>query len=97
MAHDTREIAEVVCRVQAYPRPEFQWSLVGNSAPLSPSSGLDSHYDITTTAESNDVYTSILRITNVQESDYGEYTCRIGNGLGSLKTGKFPGSEIATL
>ncbi|KAK6640219.1 hypothetical protein RUM44_011905 [Polyplax serrata] len=88
VAYDLHETAEVICRVQAYPRPEFQWSLVGNSAPLTTSSGIDSHYDISTSAENNDVYVSILRISNIQENDYGEYTCRIANALGSLKRGR---------
>lgn len=87
VAYDLHERAEVVCRVQAYPRPEFQWSVLGNSSPLTTSSGVDGHYELSSTTENNDVYVSILRINDVEENDYGEYTCRIANTLGSLKTG----------
>ncbi|XP_039283804.1 hemicentin-1 isoform X1 [Nilaparvata lugens] len=85
VAFDLRETAEVVCKVQAYPRPEFQWSYSTHSAPLL--SG-DGHYEINTTVNESggDVYTSVLQITNIQDGDYGDYNCRVANTLGSVKT-----------
>lgn len=86
MAYDLRETAEVVCKVQAYPRPEFQWSYSTNSAPLL--SGSDGHYEINTTINESggDIYTSVLQIANIREADYGDYNCRVANTLGSVKT-----------
>ncbi|XP_047120499.1 hemicentin-2 [Schistocerca piceifrons] len=81
VAYDPQETAEVVCRVQAYPRPEIQWSYGTNTATLLPSS----HYEINNTAEGRDTYTSILRVSKIRSSDYGDYYCRVTNSLGSIK------------
>ncbi|KAH8328413.1 hypothetical protein KR067_009026, partial [Drosophila pandora] len=83
VAYDLRESAEVVCRVQAYPKPEFQWQYGNNPSPLTMSS--DGHYEISTRMENNDIYTSILRIAHLQHSDYGEYICRAVNPLDSIR------------
>ncbi|KAL7742292.1 hypothetical protein ACLKA6_005551 [Drosophila palustris] len=84
VAYDVRESAEVVCKVQAYPKPEFQWQFGNNPSPLTMSS--DGHYEISTRMENNDIYTSILRIAHLQHSDYGEYTCRAVNPLDTIRT-----------
>lgn len=86
VAYDLRETAEVICQVQAYPRPEFQWSYSTNTAPLL--AGADGHYEINTTVNESggDIYTSILQISHVRQADYGEYYCRVANTLGSVKT-----------
>ena len=83
VASDLRETANVTCKVQAWPKPEFQWSLDTNAAPLQGSSS-DGHYEITTSSDRNDVYTSVLKITNIRESDYGDYSCRATNVQGSI-------------
>ncbi|XP_063240363.1 hemicentin-1 [Bacillus rossius redtenbacheri] len=83
VAYDLRDTAEVVCRVQAYPRPEFQWSYGTNAAPLMRSS--EGHYDIATSVESGDTYRSVLRVADVRREDYGEYTCRVTNTLGNIR------------
>ncbi|XP_023031225.1 hemicentin-1 isoform X2 [Drosophila willistoni] len=83
VAYDLRESAEVVCKVQAYPKPEFQWQFGSNPSPLTMSS--DGHYEIVTRMENNDVYTSILRIGHLQHSDYGEYICRATNDLNAIR------------
>jgi echinoid protein len=85
VACDLRETAEVVCRVQAYPRPEFQWNYGTNAAPLLTSS--EGHYELNMTTERGDIYTSILRISNIHEADYGQYMCRVANSLGTIRTG----------
>nr|CAD7257651.1 unnamed protein product [Timema shepardi] len=85
VAYDLRETAEVVCRIQAYPKPEFHWSYGTNAAPLMRSS--EGHYDINTTVETGDIYTSVLKISHVREADYGEYTCRVANTLGTIRAG----------
>ncbi|KAL0113165.1 hypothetical protein PUN28_012384 [Cardiocondyla obscurior] len=83
VAYNLRETAEVACKVQAWPKPEFQWSFGTNAATLQGSSS-DGHYEITTTSDNYDAYTSVLRMTNIRESDYGDYTCRAANAQGSI-------------
>lgn len=83
VAYDVRETAEVRCMVQAYPKPEFHWQFGNNPAALSMSS--DGHYEINTTTDNMDVYTSVLRINNVNVLDYGEYLCRVVNALETIR------------
>ncbi|XP_037928316.1 titin [Teleopsis dalmanni] len=83
VAYDIRETAEVVCKVQAYPKPEFQWQFGNNPSPLTMSS--DGHYEITTANDNNDVYTSTLRINSLTHADYGEYTCRVDNSHDTIR------------
>ncbi|XP_055919081.1 nephrin-like isoform X1 [Eupeodes corollae] len=83
VAFDIRETAEVVCKVQAYPKPEFQWQFGNNPSPLTMSS--DGHYEINTTTDNNDIYTSVLRINQLSHADYGEYTCRVANSLDTIR------------
>ncbi|XP_065215193.1 hemicentin-2 isoform X2 [Planococcus citri] len=85
VAYDLQETAEVVCKVQAYPRPEFQWSFSTNVAPLL--AGSDGHYEINTTVNESggDIFTSVLQISNIREADYGDYHCRVVNAVGQIK------------
>lgn len=83
VAYDIDETAEIVCRVQAYPKPEFQWFYGTNTAPLQMSS--DGHYEINTTTDSNDSYFSMLRIKKVKPQDYGDYYCKVKNSLGHIR------------
>ncbi|XP_012221900.1 cell adhesion molecule Dscam1 isoform X2 [Linepithema humile] len=83
VAYNLRENAEITCMVQAWPKPEMQWSYGMNAATLQGSSS-DGHYDITASSSNNDVYISTLRMPNIQESDYGNYSCRANNIQGSV-------------
>ncbi|XP_072939303.1 B-cell receptor CD22 [Epargyreus clarus] len=83
VAFDLMETAEISCRVQAYPKPEFQWFYGTNTAPLQMSS--EGHYEISTTTDNNDSYLSILKIRNVKPQDYGEYYCKVKNSLGNIR------------
>ncbi|KAF3430413.1 hypothetical protein E2986_10002 [Frieseomelitta varia] len=83
VAYNLRETAEVACKVQAWPKPEFQWSFGTNTASLQGSSS-DGHYEISTSSDNYDVYTSVLKITNIRELDYGDYSCRAANAQGSI-------------
>ncbi|KAG5872503.1 hypothetical protein JTB14_030866 [Gonioctena quinquepunctata] len=84
VAYDITERAEVLCKVQAYPKPEFKWFFGTNISPLHSSS--EGHYVVHTTNDENDVYTSILRISNIKKQDYGDYTCQVVNSLGTIET-----------
>lgn len=83
VAADIRETAEVVCKVQAYPKPDFQWTFGTNTAAISMSS--DAHYEINTSSDNNDIYTSVLKIHNVRHNDYGDYNCRASNSLETIR------------
>lgn len=83
VAYNVRENAEIICTVQAWPKPEIQWSYGMNTATLQGSSS-DGHYEITSSSTSHDIYMSTLRMSNIQESDYGNYTCRATNTQGSV-------------
>ncbi|XP_030027514.2 hemicentin-1 isoform X2 [Manduca sexta] len=83
VAFDVMETAEILCRVQAYPKPEFQWFYGSNTAPLQMSS--DGHYEINTTTDNNDSYRSVLKIKNVKPQDYGDYHCKVKNSLGNIR------------
>lgn len=84
VANNKGENANVTCKVQAWPKPEFQWSFGTNAAPLQGSS--EGHYEISTSNDYNDVYTSVLKISNIRDNDYGDYSCRAGNAQGSITT-----------
>lgn len=83
VAYDIRETAEVRCKVQAYPKPEFHWQFGNNPAALSMSS--EGHYEINTTTDNNDIYTSVLKINHLTNQDYGEYLCRVVNSLETIR------------
>lgn len=83
VAYDHYETAEVLCKIQAYPKPEFKWFFETSSSPLQMSS--EGHYQINTSSDENDVYTSILKVSNIKEQDYGEYNCQVVNSLGNIE------------
>ncbi|XP_059352309.1 protein turtle homolog B-like [Daphnia carinata] len=73
---------QLLCQVQAYPRPNFEWSL--RDVPIIGGGG-DSKYEMNVTSmtdNGHDIYQGILRINDVKESDYGDYTCKMWNAEG---------------
>ncbi|XP_066252109.1 hemicentin-1 isoform X1 [Euwallacea similis] len=84
VAFDISETADVLCRVQAYPKPEFKWFFGNNINPLHSSSV--AHYVVQTTADEDDVYTSVLKVSHIQKQDYGDYNCQVVNSLGKTET-----------
>lgn len=85
VAYDLGETAEVICKVQAFPKPEFKWYYESNISPLHSSSS-EGHYVVRTSGDSSDVYTSVLKISNIKKHDYGEYNCQVVNSLGQIET-----------
>ncbi|KAJ8673219.1 hypothetical protein QAD02_004481 [Eretmocerus hayati] len=83
VANNLYETANVTCKVQAYPKPEFHWSFGSNIAPLQGSVS-DGHYEISTTSDNDDVYTSVLRISGIRDTDYGDYFCKAANANGMI-------------
>ena len=84
MAFPSGSDAYVVWQMQAYPRPEFQWWF-GDEA-IQSLDKYDDTYDVNTTVSNNDVYQSFLRIADINEADYGEYTCKSWNHRGENST-----------
>ncbi|XP_045473454.1 hemicentin-2 [Harmonia axyridis] len=82
VAYDIGETAEVTCKVQAYPKPEFKWFYEHNVSPLHSSS--EGHYVVRTNGDNSDIYISTLRISNIKKQDYGDYNCQIVNSLGPI-------------
>lgn len=86
VAFDLRETARIECRVQAYPKPDFHWQFGKNSVSVSASSASDGHYDVETSADSNDMYASVLTVRRIGNADYGEYLCRVSNSLDTVRS-----------
>ncbi|XP_063585108.1 hemicentin-2-like [Penaeus indicus] len=81
VAYDLGEDARVECRMQAYPRPNFEWLHDANF--IDPDS---THYEANYTALGDDVYESVLTVRGVTKADYGSYTCKGVNSMGEHKT-----------
>ncbi|XP_071050518.1 cell adhesion molecule Dscam2 isoform X1 [Onthophagus taurus] len=81
VAFDKHETAEVICKVQAYPKPEFKWFFGSSNSQLTSSAG---HYVIKPSNKENDTYISKLQISDIKQQDYGEYNCHVMNSLGGI-------------
>ena len=68
----------IPCKVQAFPKPEFEWSFKGITITIDSKS-----YETNLTILSNDVYVSSLIVQGVQSTDYGDYRCRATNSMGN--------------
>ncbi|XP_075148336.1 amalgam [Haematobia irritans] len=68
--------AELECTVQAYPAPAVFWYRNGSKLQS------NSNYEISNTASSHEATTSVLRIKNINELDFGDYYCNATNKLG---------------
>nr|CAI5867854.1 unnamed protein product [Callosobruchus analis] len=70
--------AELKCVVKAYPVPEVLWQRNGKN--------IDVHTPrVKLHSKKNEYIENILVITNVQEEDFGQYTCYAKNSLGKVE------------
>ncbi|CAH1981384.1 unnamed protein product [Acanthoscelides obtectus] len=70
--------AELKCTVKAYPAPEVLWQRNGKN--------IDVHTPrVKLRSKKNEYIENILVITNVQEEDFGQYTCYAKNSLGKVE------------
>ncbi|XP_028966735.1 hemicentin-1 [Galendromus occidentalis] len=76
VAFDVGETAYLECRMQAYPEPTFEWTYRSRTV------GTYSQYSTNKTDNGDDIYTGLLKISNIKEDDYGDYTCRAFNKIG---------------
>lgn len=71
--------AVLECRVSAVPTPVIVWVKDGSQIQNS------QHYRISHHATENDYNASVLHITSVERSQYGNYTCKATNKLGDKR------------
>ncbi|OXA59469.1 Hemicentin-2 [Folsomia candida] len=81
VAYDSGETAHIPCKIQAFPKPEFDW--FHNSLTLNFDSKHSRTYEQNLTILANDVYISTLIVHGVQEEDYGGYKCKATNSMGN--------------
>ncbi|XP_031640778.1 lachesin-like isoform X2 [Contarinia nasturtii] len=70
---------ELECKVEGFPAPQVSW-YDGDKQILH-----EGDYIISHTATTNDITTSILRITTVESKQYGDYVCKASNKLGAAE------------
>ncbi|XP_013183075.2 hemicentin-2 [Amyelois transitella] len=83
VAFDLAEVAKISCRVNSYPKPEFQWFYGASTVPLQSTS--EGHYQIEVSSDDNESYLTVLRINGVKSRDYGDYHCQVKNTLGMIR------------
>ncbi|XP_053612701.1 hemicentin-1 [Plodia interpunctella] len=83
VAFDLAEVAKISCRVNSYPKPEFQWFYGTSSAPLQSTS--EGHHQIDVSSDENESYLTVLKIHGVKSRDYGDYYCQVKNTLGMIR------------
>ena len=81
VAFDTGEQGNIYCRMRAYPEPRFDWTFGDDVLELDVV-----NYSSNVTQVDQDLFESVLTVTRVRESSYGEYTCRALNSMGALRT-----------
>ena len=81
VAYDLGQKGQIVCRMQAFPEPRFDWTYGDDVLELD----VVNYYSNVTQLD-QDLYESVLTVTKVRESSYGEYTCRALNTMGALRT-----------
>lgn len=81
MAFDAGEDAALVCLMQSFPNPSFQWFRGSNIIHRS-----NPRFSTNETSLPEDVYSSQLIINGLTSEDYGEYTCKGENNMGEHQT-----------
>ncbi|KAA0198428.1 hypothetical protein HAZT_HAZT007763 [Hyalella azteca] len=81
VAFDVGENAVLVCLMQSFPNPSFQWFRGNNLIHRN-----DPRFATNETALQEDVYASQLYISDVTDEDYGDYTCKGENTIGEHTT-----------
>jgi echinoid protein len=81
VAFDAGEQGQIHCRMRAYPEPRFDWTFGDDVLQLDVV-----NYSSNVTQLDQDLFESVLTVTRVRETSYGEYTCRALNSMGALRT-----------
>lgn len=77
---------ELQCIVEASPSPEVKWFKRNAAGQSSMLPLYDEDIVVENNAGINDVTVSVLRIRNVRSKDYGIYSCRAYNSIGSAES-----------
>jgi len=77
VAFDIKDKGQILCRMRGYPEPRFDWTFGDSVVELDVA-----NYYSNVTQLDFDLFESILTITKVRTSSYGEYTCRALNSMG---------------
>ena len=82
VAADQGEMAQLSCRMGAFPAPSFSWerSNGGNSAPLR---NQDRFAELPVRQVGESAYESILEVRGVEEAAFGDYLCSASNVMGA--------------
>ena len=75
------EQGQIYCRMRAYPEPRFDWTFGDDVLQLDVV-----NYSSNVTQLDQDLFESMLTVTRVRQTSYGEYTCRALNSMGALRT-----------
>ena len=81
VAFDVGEKGQVNCRMRAYPEPRFDWTFDDDVLELD----VVNYYSNVTQLD-QDLFESVLTVTRVRDTSYGEYTCRALNSVGAERT-----------
>lgn len=71
---------DLECHVEAYPPPAISW--IKDDVQLSN----NQHYKISHFATADEYTDTTLRVITVEKKQYGYYTCKASNKLGSSET-----------
>ena len=81
VAFNMGEQGQIYCRMRAYPEPRFDWTFGDDVLQLDVV-----NYSSNVTQLDQDLFESVLTVTRVRQTSYGEYTCRALNSMGALRT-----------
>ncbi|XP_064463454.1 protein turtle homolog B-like [Ornithodoros turicata] len=79
VAFDIGDTAVLRCKMQAYPEPSFEWMFKGRILERY------ANYATNITNLGDDLYAGTLSVSDIKESDYGDYTCRAWNQVGDVQ------------
>ena len=83
VAFDIKEKAEITCLMQAFPRPQLDWTFNGNNILQG---DRRNNYETRMSDLGDDIYMGVLTINKVSESSYGNYICKGTNKMGAKRT-----------
>lgn len=81
VAFNLGQTAYIPCKMKAFPTPTFDWHFKG-----SPITGSRSMFDTSIRQVGDNEFQSTLKIWQVADTSFGEYTCKGKNKMGATKT-----------
>ena len=81
VAYSVGDQGQITCRMRAFPEPRFDWTFGDDVLELD----VVNYYSNVSQLD-QDLFESVLTVTKVRESSYGEYTCRALNSMGAERS-----------